>query len=122
MTKSPQRGDDLVSLAVDPRDPQTVYLTNTSTYRSTDGGSDDGRHSKARRAATTITTFGSIPTIRDIIAFASDQGATISVDGGATWSSWYNQPTAQMFHVNADDRFPVLGLRRSAGERLGLRG
>ncbi len=38
-----------------------------------------------------------------------------------TWSSWYNQPTAQMYHVNADDRFPILGLRRSAGERLRVR-
>src|SRR5437588_524356 len=37
---------------------------------------------------------------------ASDQGATITVNGGQTWSLWYNQPTAQMFHVAADNRFP----------------
>ena len=35
-----------------------------------------------------------------------DQGAVVSVDGGATWSSWYNQPTGQFYHVVADDRFP----------------
>ena len=44
-----ERGDDLVSLAVDPRDPQTVYLTNTSTYRSTDGGVTHGRHKRRAR-------------------------------------------------------------------------
>jgi hypothetical protein len=38
--------------------------------------------------------------------FASDQGATITVNGGATWSSWYNQPTAQMYHVITDNRWP----------------
>ena len=52
-----------------------------------------------------------------IVALASDQGATISVDGGATWSSWYNQPTAQMYHVNADNRFPywVCGGQQESG-------
>ena len=111
-----QRGNDLVSLAVDPRDPQTLYLTNTSAYRSTDGGR-------------TLVPFKGAPGGDDyhkvwvnprdgaIIAFAADQGATISVDGGATWSSWYNQPTAQMFHVNADDRFPyrVCGGQQESG-------
>ena len=36
----------------------------------------------------------------------SDQGAIVTVNGGETWSSWYNQPTAQMYHVNADNAFP----------------
>src|SRR5258708_12934464 len=36
----------------------------------------------------------------------SDQGAIVTVNGGKTWSSWYNQPTAQMYHVNADNAFP----------------
>ena len=40
------------------------------------------------------------------ILIAIDQGATITVNGGGTWSSWYNQPTAQMFHATADNRFP----------------
>ncbi len=100
-----QRGDDLVSIAVDPRDPQTVYLTNTSTYRSTDGG----RTLAAIKGAPGGDDYHTVwinPSDPRILALASDQGATISVDGGATWSSWYNQPTAQMYHVNADDRFP----------------
>ncbi|MGB6412130.1 MAG: hypothetical protein WBF19_02155 [Candidatus Cybelea sp.] len=111
-----QRGDDLVSLAVDPRDPQTVYLTNTSTYRSTDGG----KRLVAIKGAPGGDDYHNVwinPSNPAIVALASDQGATISVDGGATWSSWYNQPTAQMYHVNADDRFPywVCGGQQESG-------
>ena len=100
-----QRGDDLVSLAVDPANPQIVYLTNTSTYRSTNGG----KTLVAIKGAPGGDDYHTVwinPRNPRIVALASDQGATISVDGGATWSSWYNQPTAQMYHVNADDRFP----------------
>ena len=115
-----QRGDDLISLAVDPHDPQTVYLTNTSTYRSTDGG----KTLVAIKGAPGGDDYHSVwinPHDSRIVALASDQGATISVDGGASWSSWYNQPTAQMYHVNADRPLSVLGLWRSAGERVGMR-
>jgi photosystem II stability/assembly factor-like uncharacterized protein len=111
-----QRGDDLVSLAVDPRDPQTVYLTNTSTYRSTDGG----RTLVAIKGAPGGDDYHTVwinPRDPRIVALASDQGATISVDGGTTWSSWYNQPTAQMFHVNADSSFAywVCGGQQESG-------
>ncbi len=111
-----QRGDDLVSLAVAPDDPQTLYLTNTSTYRSTDGG----RTMTAIKGAPGGDDYHTVwvnPRDPRIVALASDQGATISVDGGATWSSWYNQPTAQMYHVNADNRFPywVCGGQQESG-------
>ncbi len=111
-----QRGDDLISLAVDPRDPMTVYLTNTSTYRSTDGG----KTLVAIKGAPGGDDYHTVwinPRDPKIIALASDQGATISVDGGATWSSWYNQPTAQMYHANADSRFPywVCGGQQESG-------
>jgi hypothetical protein len=42
----------------------------------------------------------------DIILIASDQGAIITVNGGQTFSSWYNQPTAQFYHVSTDNAFP----------------
>ncbi|HEX4015013.1 MAG TPA: hypothetical protein VHX17_14140 [Candidatus Cybelea sp.] len=111
-----QRGDDLVSLAVDPRDAQTVYLTNTSTYRSTDGG----KTLIPIKGAPGGDDYHNVwinPRNPEIVALASDQGAAISVDRGATWSSWYNQPTAQMYHVNADDRFPywVCGGQQESG-------
>jgi photosystem II stability/assembly factor-like uncharacterized protein len=111
-----QRGDDLVSLAIDPTNPQVVYLTNTSTYRSADGG----KTLVAIKGAPGGDDYHTVwinPRNPEIVALASDQGATISVDGGATWSSWYNQPTAQMYHVNADDRFPywVCGGQQESG-------
>ena len=111
-----QRGDDLVSLAVDPTNPQIVYLTNTSTYRSTNGG----KTLVAIKGAPGGDDYHTVwinPRNPRIVALASDQGATISVDGGITWSSLYNQPTAQMYHVNADDRFPywVCGGQQESG-------
>ncbi|HET6275122.1 MAG TPA: hypothetical protein VFE16_04190 [Candidatus Cybelea sp.] len=111
-----QRGDDLISLAVDPSNSQTIYLTNTSTYRSTDGG----KKMVAVKGAPGGDDYHTVwinPRDPKIIALAADQGATISVDGGATWSSWYNQPTAQMYHVNADQRFPywVCGGQQESG-------
>jgi photosystem II stability/assembly factor-like uncharacterized protein len=102
-----QRGDDLVSIAVDPHDANTVYLTNTSTYRSTDGG----KTFVAIKGAPGGDDYHSIwidPNDPHVFILGSDQGATITLDDGKTWSSWYNQPTAQMYHVFADNGFPYL--------------
>ncbi len=111
-----QRGDDLASLAVDPRDPDTVYATNTSTYRSRDGGKTFVAI-KGAPGGDDYHTVWVNPSAPDHIILGSDQGATISVNGGRTWSSWYNQPTAEMYHVNADDRFPywVCGGQQESG-------
>lgn len=111
-----QRGDDLASIAVDPHDANVVYVTNTSTYRSNDGA----KTFVAIKGAPGGDDYHSIwidPANSGIIGLASDQGATISVDGGRTWSSWYNQPTAQMYHVSADHRFPywVCGGQQESG-------
>jgi photosystem II stability/assembly factor-like uncharacterized protein len=111
-----ERGDDLISLAVDPHDANTIYLTNTTTYRSTDGG----KTFDALKGAPGGDDYHAVwvsPTDSKIVALASDQGATISVNGGRTWSSWYNQPTAQMYHAFADDRFPywVCGGQQESG-------
>jgi photosystem II stability/assembly factor-like uncharacterized protein len=100
-----QRGDDLATVGVDPRDSDIVYVTNTSTYKSTDAG----KTFVALRGAPGGDDYQSIwiaPDDPRTIALGSDQGAVITVNGGATWSSWYNQPTAQMYHVTTDDRFP----------------
>ncbi len=71
----------------------------------------------ARRAATIISGSGSIRIIRIIFLIVSDQGAIITVNGGETWSSWYNQPTAQMYHATADNAFPyrVCGGQQESG-------
>ncbi len=99
------RGDDFAGVRVDPRNPDVVYVANTSTYRSTDGG----RTFTAIKGAPGGDDYHTIwinPANPDIILLAADQGATLSVNGGRTWSSWYNQPTAQLYHVTADNRFP----------------
>jgi hypothetical protein len=99
------RGDDFANVRVDPANPDIVYAANTSTYRSSDGG----RTFTAIKGAPGGDDYHTIwinPTNPRIILIAADQGATITVNGGETWSSWYNQPTAQMFHVAADNRFP----------------
>ena len=100
-----ERGDDLLAISVDPSDASTVYVTSTSTYRSSDGG----KTFSAIKGAPGGDDYQNVwinPLHPEIVALASDQGATISLDRGLTWSSWYNQPTAQMYHVSADYRFP----------------
>jgi photosystem II stability/assembly factor-like uncharacterized protein len=90
---------------VRPDDPDTVYLVGQSVRRCSEGGKTceiikgspggDDYH------------FAWVNPLRpDHIALASDQGVVISVDGGKTWSSWYNQPTGQFYHLATDNRFP----------------
>ncbi|MFI5235806.1 MAG: WD40/YVTN/BNR-like repeat-containing protein [Gemmatimonadales bacterium] len=110
------RGDDFAGVRVDPRDQDVVYVANTSMYRSADAGA----HFTAMKGAPGGDDYHTIwldPTDPRIILLGVDQGATISVNGGRTWSSWYNQPTAQMFHVAADNRFPywVYGGQQESG-------
>ena len=111
-----ERGDDLVTLAVDPRNRDVVYETNTTTYRSTDAG----KTFVPLRGAPGGDDYQSVwiaPDDPRTILLGSDQGAVISVNGGETWSSWYNQPTAQFYHVITDDRFPyrVYGAQQESG-------
>jgi len=110
------RGDDFGCVRVDPKNKDVIYVANTSTYRSTDAG----KNFTAIKGAPGGDDYHSIwinPENPDIIAIAVDQGATISVNGGQTWSSWYNQPTAQFYHVITDNEFPywVYGAQQESG-------
>ncbi len=110
------RASDFAEVKVDPRNPDIVYSANTSTYRSTDGGTTF----TAIKGAPGGDDYHRIwinPDNPDIILIASDQGATITVNGGKTWSSWYNQPTAQFYHVITDNRIPywVYGGQQESG-------
>ena len=110
------RGWYFCKLAVDPANPDRVYVLNTSTYRSDDGG----RRWTAIKGAPGGDDYQGIwiyPTDPDRLIIASDQGAIVSVDGAGTWSSWYNQPTAQLYHVAADYRFPywATGAQQDSG-------
>ncbi|HKN35055.1 MAG TPA: hypothetical protein VJX16_17570 [Terriglobales bacterium] len=110
------RGDDFACVRVDPKNKDIVYAANTSTYRSADAG----KNFIAIKGAPGGDDYHTIwinPENPDIIALASDQGLTLSVNGGQTWSSWYNQPTAQFYHVITDNQFPywVYGGQQESG-------
>ncbi len=110
------RGADFAGVAVDPEDKDTIYVSNTSTYRSIDAGKTFTAIKGAPGGDDYHTTWIN-PLNRNIIILGSDQGATVSVNRGVTWSSWYNQPTAQFYHVITDDRYPywVYGAQQESG-------
>jgi photosystem II stability/assembly factor-like uncharacterized protein len=110
------RGDDFACVQVDPKNRDTIYVANTSTYRSSDGGKTFTAI-KGAPGGDDYHTIWVNPENPAIIALASDQGVTISVNGGQTWSSWYNQPTAQFYHVITDNQFPywVYGGQQESG-------
>src|SRR3954452_1014472 len=94
-----------VGVVTDPVRPDVVYVTQTSLYRSMDGG----RTFEAFAGAPSGDDFQLLwidPHTSTHLLAGVDQGGVVSVDAGATWSSWYNQPTGQFYHVVTDDRFP----------------
>jgi photosystem II stability/assembly factor-like uncharacterized protein len=110
------RGGDFAGVRVDPKDKDVIYIANTSTYRTIDGGANFTAL-KGAPGGDDYHTVWINPVDPSIILLASDQGATISLNGGETWSSWYNQPTAQFYHVVTDNRFPywVYGGQQESG-------
>jgi len=110
------RGDDFAWVTVAPDNKDEIYVCNTSLYRSMDAG----KSFTAIKGAPGGDDYHSVwvnPENPQIIFLGVDQGATISVNGGETWSSWYNQPTAQFFHVITDNQFPywVYGGQQESG-------
>lgn len=99
------RGSDFAEIKVDPKNEDIVYSANVVVWKSTDGG----LHWQGFRGAPGGDDYHRIwinPEQPNIILLASDQGAIITVNGGETFSSWYNQPTAQFYHVSTDNSFP----------------
>ena len=98
-------GGDLPVVRFDPKNPQIVYSASVVCWKSTDGG----KTWEGWRGAPGGDDYQNVwinPNNPDIILLGSDQGAIVTVNGGATWSSWYNQSTAQLYHVSADNAFP----------------
>lgn len=98
-------GGDLPVPKVDPRNPDTLYTTSTVTWRTRDAG----KSWIGIRGAPGGDDYQNMwinPNNGDIILLVSDQGALVTVNGGRTWSSWYNQSTAQVYHAVADNGFP----------------
>jgi len=98
-------GGDLPIPRVDPKNPDLVYVASTVTMRSADGG----KTWSGFRGAPGGDDYQNLwinPNNGDIILLVSDQGAIVTVNRGETWGSWYNQPTAQLYHAVADNSFP----------------
>ncbi len=98
-----QRAWYFSTILADPKDRDTVYAENTGLFRSTDGGKTfellPARHGDHHG-------IWIDPTDTNRMIESSDGGASISFDRGKTWSTVYNQPTAQFYHVSVDNRFP----------------
>ena len=110
------RGSDFACVRVDPKNKDAIYVANTSTYRSDNAG-QSFTAIKGAPGGDDYHTIWINPLNPDIILLAADQGATITVNHGRTWSSWYNQPTAQFYHVNTDNQTPywVYGGQQESG-------
>ena len=104
------------NITIDPNNPDVFYVPNVALYRSEDGG----QTISIVRGAPGGDDYHQIwvdPKNSARMILATDQGTTISVDRGQTWSTWYNQPTAQLYHVVTDNRFPytVYGAQQDSG-------
>jgi photosystem II stability/assembly factor-like uncharacterized protein len=111
-----QRGWYFNRITVDPHNADRVYVMNTIVLRSDDGG----KQFIALKGDPTGDDFHDMwidPTNTSRQILGVDQGTLITLNGGATWSSWYNQPTAQIYHVSTDNRFPywVYGAQQDSG-------
>ena len=98
-------GGDLPIARVDPRNPDVLYSASIVTVRSSDGG----KTWMSLRGAPGGDDYQNLwinPDNSKILLLVSDQGAIITVNGGETWSSWFNQPTAQLYHVAVTNTFP----------------
>jgi len=110
------RPSDAAEVRVHPKDPDVVFVPTIVTWKSTDGG----KTFAAFRGAPGGDDYQRIwidPDRPEVMILSADQGAIVTVNGGESWSSWYNQPTAQFYHVSTDDAFPyrVCGGQQESG-------
>jgi len=111
-----QRGWYFGEITADPKNADRVWAMNTIVLRSDDGGktfrADKGDHTGDDFHALWIDPGDPQRQILGV-----DQGAIVTLNGGRTWSSWHNQPTAQIYHVSTDNRFPywVYGAQQDSG-------
>ncbi len=98
-------GGQFHDVIVDPRDPNILFATQTSLYRSTDAGKTWNSYVGAPSGADFNYVWIDPLNDRNMI-LAVDQGVEISMDAGRTWTTWFNQPTGQMYNVTTDHGFP----------------
>ena len=98
-----QRAWYYTHIFADPKDPETVWVLNVDAYRSSDAGKTFMRQAIPHGDNHDMWID---PTDPQRIIEGNDGGATISFNGGASWSSIYNQPTAEYYHITADTQTP----------------
>jgi photosystem II stability/assembly factor-like uncharacterized protein len=110
------RGWYFGQISVDPTNPDRAYDINTATYMTLDAGKT-WVPVKGAPGGDDYHQLWINPKDGNRMALSSDQGTVVSVDGAKTWSTWYNQPTAQIYHVAADNRFPywLYGAQQDSG-------
>ncbi len=110
------RGSDFAEVKADPKNEDIVYSANVVMWKSKDGGKT-WEGIKGAPGGDDYHRFWINPNNTNIIAIGLDQGGTITVNGGETYSSWYNQATAQFYHVSTDNAFPynVYGGQQESG-------
>ncbi len=111
-----QRGWYFGGVTVNPANADQLWVCDTIVLRSDDGG----RTFLPIKGDPTGDDFHALwidPADANRRILGSDQGAQVSLNGGATWSSWFNQPTGQFYHVATDNRFPyrVYGAQQDSG-------
>jgi len=104
------------SITIDAHNSNILYLPNVALYRSEDGG----QTTSIVRGAPGGDDYHQIwidPQNSASMVLGTDQGISISLDRGRTWTTWYNQPTAQLYHVITDNQFPyvVYGAQQDSG-------
>jgi len=114
------RGWYFGKVTVDPKNADLVYVMNTGAYRSRDGGRTFGEPFKGSPGGDDYHQLWIYPDDGNRMILGGDQGAVISVDGlndRPTWSSWLNQPTAQVYRIAVDNAFPywVTGAQQDSG-------
>ena len=109
-------GGDLPVAVVDPTNADVVYSMGIITAKSTDGGAT-WSSLKGAPGGDDYQNMWINPAAPQVMLLVADQGAAVSVNGGITWSSWYNQPTAQMYHVSTSNEWPykVCGGQQESG-------
>jgi len=110
------RGWYFESITLDPTNPEIAYDINTATYRTMDGGKT-WLPIKGAPGGDDYHQIWVNPKDPNRMVLSSDQGTVVSVDFGKSWSTWYNQPTAEIYHVAADNRFPywLYGAQQDSG-------
>jgi photosystem II stability/assembly factor-like uncharacterized protein len=110
------RGWYFGQMAVDPTNPDRAYDINTATYMTLDAGKT-WVPVKGAPGGDDYHQLWINPKDGNRMVLSSDQGTVVSVDGAKTWSTWYNQPTAEIYHIAADNRFPywLYGAQQDSG-------